>query len=90
MRTLIILAMLAPALAGCSTWAGDYDVPKSDKIVGPAKFAMATVPAVPVIKAGDDLAVDNAKVRRQLGDRNDQVRTLQKWVRRVCNGQCAR
>jgi hypothetical protein len=74
--------MLGMALAGCST----TPLAPDKALLAPPKFAMAAPAPVPTIKAGDDIVIDDAKVRRQLGDEGDKVRTLQKWVRRVTKG----
>ena len=84
MRNLLICVMITSVLAGCAT----TDIAPSASLVGPARFAMASIAPMPDPTPGKSCAVDNAQVRNVAVARGRQAVTLQSWVRRVCKNGC--
>lgn len=65
--------LVAAALSSCGTTGWIAPDP-------PSKRLMAVPPPIPPVKVGDDLVIDNLKLRKQLSERNGQVRSLQGYI----------
>ena len=82
MRKLIICAIMAPALAGCGT----MPLHPSVKLASASKTCLATPQEAQSIKPGEDVVVDNAKLRRIVGDDVAGWSACQSYIRRLHSG----
>ena len=87
MRKLIICAIVPLALAGCNGMkASPIGLLPSAKLADAPGSCMAKPVVPPILKAGDDLAVDDAKVHAILGNEEDGKRACQNYIRRLNQG----
>lgn len=85
MRYLAICAILT--LGGCAHSASPFtSIVPSAKLAAAPKSCMAAPIAPPILKAGDDLAVDDAKVHAILGGEEDGKKACQNYIRRLRSG----
>ena len=82
MGRLIICCIGGFSLAGCAAGLPGPSV----KLVGPARSCMAAPEVAPVIKPGDDLVIDDAKLRRIIGTEVDGKLACQSYIRRLRKG----
>ena len=87
MRYLIICGMLS--IGGCAHTSAVSALIPSAKLANAPATCMAGPVIPPVIKAGDDIAVDDAKVHSILGTEEDKERCLQSYIRRLHGNQGA-
>lgn len=71
----IVSALL---LAGC---ASDVASPPPSKVTPPSARLMADPARLPALKAGDDLVVEDLKLRRQYLKETARLRSLQNYIR---------
>ena len=82
MRNLIICGIMSSALAGC----GSMPLHPSVKLASASKTCLATPQEAQPIKPGEDVIVDNAKLRRIVGNDVAGWSACQSYIRRLRQG----